>query len=271
MAEVVALAHPVWQAGLARSLVTAFAGSGWNLLVRKHSELAAEVDVEQTGDSPPQVYPDRPLLWLSTADPAGGDSSDERFLAAEAAAASRTIATLTRSPVLNRPSPTSATGRLPVSSAMAVRRARALLPDGAVRGEHFDSLLPEQAGGGTWEIYDYSTGRSHYRLAAGTGPFRHRRSLGEARLVQVRLVGDRVISATRVPDATIAASRRVAAAYQLDLATVSWLVGSRETLLAKVDGSSWDGGLGAIADEVAAALVGWLSDRTAAGRNGGPR
>ena len=105
MAQVVAVAdHAGRQAGLAARLTPAFSAAGLGLEFRTHRELAAEVSVEQSPGQPPVVTPDRPLLWLSPGDAACPDSPDGRFLAAETLAAARSIAFLTRSPVLNRPS-----------------------------------------------------------------------------------------------------------------------------------------------------------------------
>jgi hypothetical protein len=263
MAQVVAVAdHAGRQASLAARLTPAFAAAGLGLEFRTHRELAAEVSVEQPPGQPPVVTPDRPLLWLSPGDAACPDTPDGRFLAAETLAAARSIAFLTRSPVLNRPSAVSMCGTLPPGSARAVRGARHVDPE-AVRAERFaGSWPPDAAAAGELEVYDYATSRSSYGPASSSaGPFRYRAAGGPARLVKVRAIGDRAIATTDVTSATLDASRRVAARYQLDLATVWWLIGTGDgsRTLARVD--CWERDAGGDVTDVAEAIAAWLAER----------
>jgi hypothetical protein len=270
MAQVVAVAdHAGRQASLAAGLTPAFSAAGLGLEFRTHRELAAEVSVEQPPGQPPVVTPDRPLLWLSPGDAGCPDTPDGRFLAAETLAAARSIAFLTRSPVLNRPSAVGMCGTLPPGSARAVRGARRVDPE-AVRAERFAGAWPpdaaadagDAAGAGELEVYDYATSRSSYGPASSSaGPFRYRAAGGPARLVKIRAIGDRAIAATDVTSATLDASRRVAARYQLDLATVWWLIGTDDgsRTLARVDCWEWDAG-GDVTD-VADAIAAWMAER----------
>ena len=270
MTQVVAVAdHAGRQAGLAARLTPAFSAAGLGLEFRTHRELAAEVSVEQSPGQPPAVTPDRPLLWLSPGDAACPDTPDGRFLAAETLAAARSIAFLTRSPVLNRPSAVSMCGTLPPGSARAVRGARHVDPE-AVRAERFAGAWPpdaaaaagDAAGAGELEVYDYATSRSSYGPASlSAGPFRYRASGGPARLVKILAIGDRAMATTDVTSATLDASRRVAARYQLDLATVWWLIGTDDgrRTLARVDCWAWDAG-GDVTD-VAEAIAAWMAER----------
>src|SRR5947209_2319815 len=122
MTPVIAVAdHAGRQARFATRLSAAFAAAGLSLEFRTHHELAAEVSVEQAPGRPPAVAPDRPLLWLCPGDSARPLTPDGRFLAAEALAAARSIAFLTRSPVLNRPGDASLCGTFPSGAARAVR------------------------------------------------------------------------------------------------------------------------------------------------------
>ena len=183
--------------------------------------------------------------------------------------------------VLNRPSAVSMCGTLPPGSARAVRGARHVDPE-AVRAERFAGAWPPDAAGGgaagaagaaaaagELEVYDYATSRSSYGPAsASAGPFRYRAAGGPARLVKIRAIGDRAMATTDVTPATLDASRRVAARYQLDLATVWWLIGTDDgsRTLARVDGWEWDAG-GDVTD-VAGADSG-LDGRTARRASGG--
>jgi len=263
MTQVVAVAdHAGRQAAFAARLSAAFAAAGLPLEFRTHRELAAEVSVELPPRQPPAVTPDRPLLWLSPGDTGWPATPDGRFLAAETLAAARSIAFLTRSPVLNRPSAVSLCGTLPPVSARAVRGARHLDP-GAVRAERFAGTWPpEVADAGRLEVYDYATGRSsHGPAATPAGPFRYRAGLRPARQVKVLVVGDRAIAAADVTPAILDASRRVAAWYQLDLATVWWLAGPHHgaRALSRVDGWAW--GAGDDATDVAGELAAWMAGR----------
>jgi len=286
MTPAVAVAdHCGRQAGFAARLSAAFAAAGLPLVLRTHRELAAEVSVEQSPGQPPAVTPDRPLLWLSPGDTGRPATPDGRFLAAEALAAARSIAFLTRSPVLNRPSAVSLCGTLPPAPARAVRGTRHLDP-GAVRAERFaGSWPPEAADAGPLEVYDYATSRGSYGPASSApspaGPFRYRADPRPARRVKVLVAGDLAVAAPDVAPAILDASRRVAAWYQLDLATVWWLAGPPDgapegmldgpldgapegmldgaRTLARVDG--WEWGAGEDAAAVAAAAAAWMAER----------
>jgi hypothetical protein len=262
MTEVVAvLDHAGRQRLLARALTAAFRRHGTDLRLRTHRDLVAEVGIEQPLGGQPSVEPDRALLWLSPADPATGPpaSGDDRFLAAETSAASRSIAMLTGSPVLNRPTAVSSCGLFPASPVAALRRAaRVSGLAAAVRAESFTAGVGD--GDGTDEIYDYSTGRSSYGPEPDTaGPVRRRRSAPHRRLVRVRVVGARAVTSTAAPAAVVDASLRVAAWYRLDLATVWWLVDQEEpAVLARIDCWVWDRAADRDLDDTAEATVAWL-------------
>jgi hypothetical protein len=272
MTQVVAVADCTGrQAGLAARLPAAFSAAGLGLEFRTHRELVAEVSVEQSPGQPPAVTPDRPLLWLSPGDTGWPATPDGRFLAAETLAAARSIAFLTRSPVLNRPSAVSLCGALPPASARAVRGARHLDPE-AVRAERFAGTWPpDAAADDRLEVYDYATGRGSYGLAAAPGgPFRYRAGPRPARRVKVLVVGDRAIAAADVTRATLDASRCVAVWYQLDLATVWWLIGPHDgaRTLSRIDG--WEWGSGDDGTDVAAAIAAWMTKRLARPAGAGP-
>jgi hypothetical protein len=272
MTPVIAVAeHAGRQARFATRLSVAFAAAGLGLEFRTHHELAAEVSVEQAPGQPPAVAPDRPLLWLSPGDSARPQTPDGRFLSAEALAAARSIAFLTRSPVLNRPGDASLGGTFPPGAARAVRGVRRLDPE-AVRAERFAGTWPPDADGGAGqpEVYDYATSRSSYGPAPAptgpTGPFRYRAALRPARLVKVRVVGDQTITTADTAPAILAASRRIAAWYQLDLATVWWLAGPDDgaRTLARVDCWLWDADIaaaGEVTDDVTGAVAAWMTER----------
>jgi hypothetical protein len=252
------------QARLAASLPAAFSAAGLGLEFRTHRELAAEVSVEQSPGQPPAVTPDRPLLWLSPGDTGWPATPDGRLLAAETLAAARSIAFLTRSPVLNRPSAVSLCGALPPAPARAVRGARHLDPE-AVRAERFAGTWPpDAAAGDRLEVYDYATGRAAYGpTAAPGGPFRYRADPRPARRVQVVVVGEQAIAGADVTPATLDASRRVAAWYELDLATVWWLISPDDgpRTLSRIDG--WEWGSDDDGTAVAAAIAAWMAERLA--------
>lgn len=270
MTEVVALLnHEARQAGFARALASAFQASEFELLMATHRELVADVTIAQSVGDQDCLDPDRLLLWLSPADSAGVGSPDEQFLAAENHAAARSIALLTRSPVLNRPSSVSACGRFPPSSAIAVRRARQIsgLADG-VRPEGFTATLPDDLDGTNHhELYDYSTGGSSYGCGTDpVGPFRSRAAVPHARLVKVSVIGTRTSTATTSPPATIDASVRIASLFELDLATVWWLIDDTEAAatLARIDCWISDFNCGGGVGEVAAAIAAWVSAQMSA-------
>jgi hypothetical protein len=259
--EVVAvLDHGGRQRLFARALTTAFRDRGLDLRLRTHRDLVAEVTVEQVPGSAPSVEPDRALLWLSPADPVAepAPSDDERFLAAEVASAARSIAMLTRSPVLNRPSAVSSCGEFPAGAVAAVRRvARVPGLAASARPERFTARVDDRDG--VDEVYDYSTGRSSYGPEPDTiGPVRRRPSAPGSRLARVRVVGDDALTSGAVPRAVVDASRRVAAWYRLDLATAWWLVEEdAPAILARIDCWVWDRAAGGDLDETAAAIAAW--------------
>ena len=267
MTAIVAVANSArGQARFAASLSSAFSAAGFLLQLRTHSELIAEVSIEQSLGQRPIVDPDRPLLWLSPGDAVRPTTPDGRFLAAETFAAARSIATLTRSPVLNRPSAVSLCGTLPPGPALAVRQARHHDPEAALRAERFTgSWMPDDdTDAGQLEVYDHGSGRSSYGPPpCSTGPFRRRDAIEPADLVKIRVVGDRTITTTDVAPATLEASRRIASSYQLEMATLWWLIGKDDgaRTLARIDCWAWDAGFSADFDEVAEAVVAWMGDR----------
>lgn len=267
MTDVVALlSHQGRQTAFARALSSALCSRDIGLLARTYRELVADVTIQQSVGNPPDVDPDRPLLWLSPGDLAPSLSPDERFLAAETHAAARSVALLTRSPVLNRPSPVGACGLFPPSSAIAVRRVRQI-PDlnDAVRAEGFTGTQRADADG--TEQYDYSTGVSSFGSGSDpVGPFRHRPAAAHTRLVKVTVVGTWVRSAISIPPATLDASVRIAAFFELDLATVWWLIEDTTAVatLARIDCWISDFNCGGGVDEVAVAVAEWLAARLSA-------
>lgn len=243
-----------------------FAEAGIDLLLRNHRELAAEVSIEQSAGRAPAVYPDRPLLWLSPGDSGRPGTLDGKFVASEAYAAARSIALLSRSPVLNRPSAVSACGTLPPGQPLANRRARHHDPAAVVRTEHFSrTWLPEDEGGsGTREVLDYFSGRRSFGFQHGSpGPFRHRVAVQPAELVKVRVVGDQTISGEAVEPSILEASRLLVEKYRLELATVWWLTDklSGTRTLARIDCWMFDAVLGSEVRAVAEGLVVWVTDR----------
>jgi hypothetical protein len=266
MTQVVAVTDSAGrQTRFATSLSSAFSAAGFGLELRSHRELVAEVSIEQPVGQEPIVDPDRPLVWLSPGDAVRPGTPDGRFLASEAFAAARSIAMLTRSPVFNRPSAVSLCGTLPPGPALAVRGARHRDLT-AVRAERFTATWrpDDDTGAERLEVYDFATSRSSYGPApSSAGPFRRRPAVGRASLVKVRVVGDRAITTTDVAPATLAASRRIASWYQLDMATLWWLIGNddRARTLARIDCWAWDAGFGADIDEAAEAVAAWMGGR----------
>ncbi len=266
MAQVVAVAdHPRRQARFAKTLSAVFSAAGFELQLRTQRELVAEASIEQLVGHEPIVDPDRPLLWLSPGDADQPTTPDGRFLRSESYAAARSIAMLTRSPVLNRPSAVSTCGTFPPSRPLAVRRARHHDLQGNVRAERFTgSWLPDGTDTRQLEVHDYATGRSYLgRPPESAGPFRRRMALHPADLVKIRVVGDRTITTADVAPATLAASRLIVAHYGLDLATLWWLIGKGDgsRTLARVDCWAFDAGLDADLDEVAEGVVEWTTQR----------
>ncbi len=252
------IGHDSHQAQLARDLIRAARRAPVAIELRTHRELVREVTIEQGAGQAPVICPDRPLMWLATGDRTFGSSPDDRFLYAETAAAARAIGLLTRAPVLNRPTEVSAVGRLPMSSAAAVRGVAGRLAPGMVRPECFSSSVPVDAADGDWEIQDYSTGANSYRpVAAAAGPFRFRPARPDARLVVVGVVAGRVL-AQSVPAAVIAASLSAAAAYDLEVAMLWWLLDAADRpTLARIDASLGDSAEGPDTTSISDALVAW--------------
>jgi|SRR5215472_11255222 len=270
MTPVVAVVDPLGrQARFVASLSAAFQASGLDLQQRTHRELVAEVSIEQPMAHGPVVDPDRPLLWLSPGDTHRPATADGRFLASETLAAARSIAILTRAPVLNRPSAVSLCGSLPACRPLAARRARCQPDlDAIVRAERFTGkwMPDEDTDSERVEVFDYGTGRSSYGPApSSTGPFRRRVAVDRAAIVSVRVVGDRAITSAEVAPATLAASLRLASGFQLDMAAVWWLVGRADgaRTLARIDCWAWDAGFDAGLDEVAGAVAAWMGHRVA--------
>jgi hypothetical protein len=254
------------QARLTAVLSSVFAAAGLQLNPRSQRELVAEVTVDQSSALGPVVEPDRPLLWLIPADPGRPGSQHDRFLAAETYAAARSIALLSRSPVLNRPTERSPCGALPGGAALAVRSARSTLDGSAtVRAERFTDTAPSDAG--RPEVFDYGTGRSSFGGEPGSvGPYRHRPSVAGARTERVRVIGDRTVAPPPVSPGVRASSRGVAARFGLDLATVWWLTGpdDGQRTLARIDGWHWDTSFSDDMERVCAALARWILDRLSA-------
>lgn len=270
MTEVIAVAdHAGRQARLVAGLSAAFRAVGLDLAPRTQRELAAEVSISQSTGRRPVVDPDRPLLWLCPADPSPSAAPDDRFLSAEAHSAARSVATLTRSPVLNRPSAVSLCGAFPPGRPRAVRSARRHDTEAVARAERFTgSWSPDDADAEPLEVWDYATSRSSYGpVASSSGPFRRRRALGSATIVKVRVVGDHVIADVDLVPAVRTASCRIASGYQLDMATLWWLVGpgEQERTLARVDCWSWDTEADRGSDAVVAAVAAWMRNRLAGG------
>ncbi|HWC12090.1 MAG TPA: hypothetical protein VG455_12805 [Acidimicrobiales bacterium] len=267
MTPVVAVVDAAWrQARLAEALWAASDEAGFDLQLRTQRQLAAEVSIDQSSAHEPIVDPDRPLLWLSPGDSAPAATRDDRFLGSEAYAAARSIALLTRAPVLNRPSGHSACGTFPPSAVLAVRQARHHDRGAVIRDERFIGNWLAEDGEETsgLEVHDYATGRSSFgRAATASGPFRRRAAVGGAEPVKVIVVGHRTLITADVDPAVLAASGDIARGYSLDLASVWWLIdedGARRTL-ARIDCWPFDGGLGPDVDQVAVALLAWIEER----------
>jgi hypothetical protein len=85
-------------------------------------------------------------------------------------------------------------------------------------------------------------------------------------VVKVRVVGDQTITTADTASAILAASRRIAAWYQLDLAAVWWLAGPDDgaRTLSRVDCWLWDADIaaaGEVTDDVAGAVAAWMTER----------
>lgn len=266
MIPIVAVAdYTKTQSRLAASLQSAFSSAGFLLELRSHLELTAEVSIEQQIGKRPIVDPDRPLLWLSPGDSIGATSQNSRFLAGEALAAARSIAILTHSPVLNRPSALSLCGTFPSSPALAARRARLLDEEATARAEQFTkSWMPDNdTDVQRIEVFDYSSGHCSFGPSPdSTGPFRRRVSV-PGYLVKVRVVGEHTFTSADVTPAIIEASKRIASGYELAMATIWWLIGKDDGLrtIARIDCWPLDAGFNAEIDEVAEAVVAWMNDR----------
>jgi hypothetical protein len=157
---VAVLNHDSTQRVLAENLSEVAADWDVALDLRTHRELAEEVDLVQSIDEPARADPDRPMLWLGPCGAPLLDTPDDRFVSAEAQAAARSIALLTRSPVLNRPTAVGSNGRLPWTQAASVRRCSSMATGGVqVRKERFATPM-----GVTIQVYR-PTGRPQYATA----------------------------------------------------------------------------------------------------------
>jgi hypothetical protein len=270
--EILALVdHGGRQAHLLSSLERVFAARGLPLRSATHAELACATSIEQTGGVT-RVWPDRPLLWLSPGHTGGGETMTERFVAFEHYSAARSIAHLSRSPVLNRPTATDPCGSLPANRALAVRRAeRALgIPH---RAERFSSGRPDGPASEI-EVFDYDSGRADWGYPrSGAGPFRARDVPGRRTAARaVRVVGTRTVAVRPVPAEIVDLSIRVARLYRLDLASLWWNTDGGQPRLARVDCWHWDGALGPQLAPLAEALAEWMAEQLArrADRVAGP-
>lgn len=251
---VAVLAHATSQQRLAGALLDAAAAAGVLLDLRTMSELATETVIRQEPGRPPLVDPDRPMIWLAVGDHAA-DDPDERFAQAESYAAARSVAILTRSPVLNRPTPFGSQGTLPMSATAALRGLTPRLRD-RVRTERFTSHA-SPVDGEEQEVLDYATGRRSRSFEDDAGPFRSRPAGG--RTAWITVAGSRTFG----PDVADLhdASREVAASFGLGLAHVWWACPpNSEATVSRVDAWAWDTALGARVDGVARALVAWSAD-----------
>lgn len=251
---VAVLAHATSQRRLARALEEAARETGLPLALRTLTELASETSVRQEPGRTVSVRPDRPMLWLAVGDPPA-DDPDERFAQAEAYAAARSVAILTTSPVLNRPTPFGSQGSLPIGPVAALRGLPQRLRD-QVRTERFASH-PAPSRGAAQEVLDYATGSRSLGSLEGEGPFRARAAGG--RTAWVTVAGARTLGPA--VDGLHEASREAAASYGLGLAHVWWTCSpDAPPALARVDAWAWDSALGRRVDDVARALVAWCSD-----------
>jgi hypothetical protein len=217
------------------------------------AELASETDVHQEPGRPVAVRPDRPMLWLAVGE-TPADNPDERFSQAESYAAARSVAILTTSPVLNRPTPFGPQGTLPLGAVTALRGLPRHLRE-RVRSERFASELATSPGEDL-EVLDYSTGLRSFGDVDGGGPFRSRAAGGRTAWVTVagaRTFGPEVAGLHE-------ASREVAASYGLALAHVWWTCSpDAPATVARVDAWASDAALGSRLGDVAGALVAWCT------------
>ena len=255
--EILALVdHFGRQARLLSSLERAFAARDLSLRGATHTELARGTSIEQTGGVT-RVWPDRPLLWLHPGHTGGGETTTERFVDFELYSAARSIAQLSRSPVLNRPTAIGPCGTLPANRVLGVRRAERALGI-TPRAEWFSSVRPDRPMSGI-EVLDYDSGLADWGYpGAGAGPFRAREVPGR-RLVAhvVYVVGTRTVAAWPLPAEIANLSIRVARLYRLDLASL-WWTGGGQPRLARVDCWHWDGALGSQVAPLSEALADWM-------------
>ncbi len=274
--EVVAvIEHEAEQSHLADSMVDAFANAGLTLLLRTPRELVDEVNVSQALGVRPRVEPDRCLLLLTPGFRSPSwPGQNARFIAAETAAAARCIAMYTAAPVLNRPSDRSNVGLLPLSRVLAVRQVRhAGANNVAIRPEHFstESGSITASSDPDLEVYDYSGPRTSYRIPSHPpadsppGPFRFRAAARSARELRVTLIGEQILATGPVATRTVAATRQIAAYYQLDLVTLWWLVADRPDfdgvptldLLSRISVTAADAAATSTGTAMAQALAQW--------------
>lgn len=251
---VAVLAHATSQRRLAHALQAAASAQRVPVELRTMAELATETSVLQEPGRAAVVQPDRPMLWLAVGDPPA-DDADERFAQAEVYAAARSVAILTASPVLNRPTPFGSQGSLPMGAVTALRGVPQQWRE-QVRTERFasrSSAVQRES----QEVLDYATGSRSFGAPHGEGPFRVRAA--EGRNAWFTVAGARTFG----PDVAGLhdASREVAASYGLGLANVWWTCPPDATpVLARVDAWAWDSALGRRLADVATALVEWFSD-----------
>jgi hypothetical protein len=88
-----------------------------------------------------------------------------------------------------------------------------------------------------------------------------------AALLKVRVVGDQAIADADLLPAVRTASCRIASGYQLDMATLWWLIGpgKEERTLARVDCWPWDVEADLGFDAVVDAVAAWMNNRLAGG------
>jgi hypothetical protein len=261
-AEILALVDLGRQVRLLSSLERAFAARDLSLRSATHAELACGTSIEQTGGIT-RLWPDRPLLWLHPGHTGGGETTTERFVAFEHYSAARSIAHLSRSPVLNRPSAIAPCGTLPPNRVLAVRHAeRALgLPP---RAERFSSVRPDRPASDV-EVLDYDSGLANWGYPrAGAGPFRAREvPCRRTAAPAVRVVGTRTVAVWPVPAEIADLSIQVARLYRLDLATLWWTADGGHPRLARVECWHWDGALGPQVAPLSEALADWLTEQLA--------
>jgi hypothetical protein len=248
------------QARLLSSLEWAFVARDLALRSATHAELACETSIAQA-DGVTRVWPDRPLLWLHPGHTGGGETTADRFIAFEHYSAARSIAHLSRSPVLNRPTAIGPCGTLPANRVIGVRRAEQALGIPA-RAERFSSARPEEPASDI-EVLDYDSGLADWEYV-GAGPFRTRAVIGQRSAARaVRVVGTRTVADWPVPAESAEQSIQVARFHRLDLASLWWTTDGGRPRLARVDCWHWDGALGPQVAVLSDAIAEWMTEQLA--------